>query len=146
MTDWADGIETRNYGIRSEIDAGMLSELVYTVIPLAMIACALLFFSWVRSQIVNTGYESQHLSAVEESLKRIQKRLVVEEATLTSPEKIYHIARNELGMTPVRPSQFFLPQQQELEQGPSNALAMADSEIPALKISSTKIPGAIPAN
>ena len=99
MTDWADGIETRNYGIKSEIDASMLSELTRTIIPLAMIACALLFYSWVRSQIVSTGYESQSLSAAEESLMRIQKGLMLEEAVLTSPERIDFKARNELGMT-----------------------------------------------
>src|SRR3990172_11060883 len=123
MTDWADGIETRNYGIKSEIDASILSELGRTIIPLAMIACALLFYSWIRSEIVNTGYEGQSLSAAEESLKSIQTRLMVEEAMLTSPEKIDFIARTELGMTTVRPSQFILPQQQDSEPGPSNALA-----------------------
>jgi cell division protein FtsL len=143
MTDWADGIETRNYGIKSEIDASILSELMHTIIPLAMIACALLFYSWVRSQIVNAGYESQSLSAAEESQMRIQKRLMVEEATLTNPEHIDFIARNELGMTTVHPGQFILPQQQDLEPGLSDKLALADSEIPALRASGI---GFIPAN
>jgi cell division protein FtsL len=146
MTDWADGIETRNYGIRSEIDADMLSELMRTIIPLVMIACALLFYSWVRSQIVNTGYESQSLSAAEKSLKSTQQRLKAEEAWLTSPEQIDIIARSELGMTTVRPNQIILPQQQDMEPGLSNALAMADSEVSALKISATRTPGSIPAN
>jgi hypothetical protein len=146
MTDWADGIETRNYGIRSEIDASMLSELMRTIIPLAMVACALLFYSWIRSQIVNTGYEGQSLAAAEVSLKRTQQRLMIQEAMLISPEYIDFIARNELGMTPVRPNQFILPQQQDLEPGLSNALAMADPEVPVLRISATRIPGSIPAN
>jgi len=46
MTDWADGIETRNYGIKSELDGSMFSELRRTIIPLAMIAGALLFCLW----------------------------------------------------------------------------------------------------
>jgi cell division protein FtsL len=144
MTDWADGIETRNYGIKNEIDASMLSELMRTIIPLAMIACALLFYSWVRSQIVNTGYESQSLSAAEKSQTSVQKWLMLEEATLTNPERIDSIARNELGMTTARPGQFILPpQQQEFEPGLSNTLAMADSELPALR---TYAIGSIPAN
>ncbi len=146
MTDWADGIETRNYGIKSEIDAGMLSELMRTIIPLAMIACALLFYSWVRSQIVDTGYESQRLSAAEVTQSRLQKSLKLEEATLTSPEKIEAIARGELGMIVVRPSQFILPQQQDMEPGLANSMAMADSEAPAISISSTRTPGSVPAN
>ena len=146
MTDWADGIETRNYGIKSELDGSMLSELMRTIIPLAMIACALLFYSWVRSQIVNTGYESQRLSGVEVAQSRLQKSLMLEEATLTSPEKIDTIARGQLGMNVVRPSQFILPQQQDMEPGLVNSMAMADSEVPALSISSTRAPGSIPAN
>jgi hypothetical protein len=146
MTDWADGIETRNYGIKSEMDAGMFSELARTIIPLAMVAGALLFYSWVRSQIINTGYESQSLSAAEGSLMRTQKWLMLEAETLTSPEKIDFIARNELGMTVLRPSQFILPQPQDLEQGLSDTMAMADSEAPALRISAAGVPGSIPAN
>jgi cell division protein FtsL len=143
MTDWADGIETRNYGIRNEIDASMLSELMRTIIPLAMIACALLFYSWVRSQIINTGYESQGLSAAEKSQMSVQKWLMLEEATLTNPERIDSIARNELGMTTASPGQFILPQQQEMEPSLSNKLAMADSEIPVLRAAAN---GSIPAN
>jgi len=37
MTDWADGIEARNYGIKNEIDVHMLSELMRTIVALAMI-------------------------------------------------------------------------------------------------------------
>jgi cell division protein FtsL len=127
MTDWAEGIETRNYGIKNELDAGMLSELMRVIVALVLVAGALLFYSWVRSQIVNTGYESQQLFAEEESLLRAQKSLILEEETLRSPERIYNIARNELNMTPLHPNQF-LPQIQDVERGASNVIAMADSE------------------
>jgi cell division protein FtsL len=143
MTDWADGTETRNYGIRAEVDAGILSELTRTIIPLAMIACALLFYSWVRSQIVNTGYESQSLSAAEDNQLRIQRELTLEEAWLTNPERIDIKARTELGMIPVRPGQLILPQQQDLERNLSDKLAMADSDVPVLRASAV---GFIPAN
>jgi len=133
MTDWADGIETRNYGIKSEVDAGMLSELVRMIIALAMVAGALLFYSWVRSQIVNTGYEGQSLFTVEESLVRAQKRLILEEETLRNPERIDTIARNDLRMTPLRPNQLILPQIQDMERSASTAMAMADSEAMGLK-------------
>jgi cell division protein FtsL len=144
MTDWADGIETRNYGIKSEIDGSMLSELVRTIIPLAMIAGALLFYSWVRSQIVNTGYESQNLFAAEESLLRTQKRLILEEETLRNPERIDLIARNELGMTPLRPNQFILPQLQDSSRGLSNAFAMADSGSAVVKLVASRPSGFVP--
>jgi cell division protein FtsL len=128
MTDWAEGIETRNYGIQRELDAGMLSELMRVIIALVMVAGALLFYSWVRSQIINTGYESQQLFAEEESLLRTQKSLILEEETLRNPERIDAIARNELKMTPLHPSQLILPQLQDVERGASNEVAMANSE------------------
>jgi cell division protein FtsL len=126
MTDWADGIETRNYGVKCEIDASVLSELMRTIIALAMVAGVLLFYAWVRSQIVNTGYENQSLFAEEESLLRQQKRLILEEETLRNPERIDAIARNSLGMTLLRPNQLVIPQIQDVERNVPNAMAMAE--------------------
>jgi cell division protein FtsL len=143
MTDWADGIETRNYGIKSEIDAGMMSELLRNIIPLAMIAGALLFYSWVRSQIVNTGYESQNLFVAEESLLRNQKGLILEEEMLRDPGRIDSIARNELGMTPLRPNQFIVPTP-DTERDLYNTMAMAESQATGLKAAGAS--GIIPAN
>jgi cell division protein FtsL len=146
MTDWADGIETRNYGIKSELDGSMFSELRRTIIPLAMIAGALLFCLWVRSEIVNTGYESQSLFRKEAELVRRQKSLMLEKQTLVNPERIDFIARNDLGMTPLRPSQFILPQIQDVERSLSNTMAMADSEAAGLKLAETGSSGYVPAN
>jgi cell division protein FtsL len=128
MTDWAEGIETRNYGIKNELDAGMLSELMRVIIVLVIVAGALLFCSWVRSRIVNTGYESQRLFAEEESLLRTQKSLILEEETLRNPERIDAIARSELKMTRLRPSQLIPQQIHDLERSVPNAMAMADLE------------------
>jgi cell division protein FtsL len=133
MTDWAEGIETRNYGIKNEIDVGMLSELMRVIVAFVIVAGALLFYSWVRSQIVNTGYESQQLFTEEASLLRTQKSLILEEETLRNPERIDALARNELKMTPLRPNQLILPQIQDAERGASNAIAMVDSEAAAAR-------------
>ncbi len=126
MTDWAEGIESRNYGIKSEIDASMLSELMRTIIALAMVAGVLLYYSWVRSQIVTTGYESQSLFAEEESLQRMQRKLILEEEILRNPERIDFIARNRLGMSLLRPNQLIIPQVQDVDRNAPNAMAMAD--------------------
>lgn len=128
MTDWADGIESRNYGIRNEIDVHMLSELVGIIVALAMVAGSLLFYSWTRHQIVNTGYESQNLFAVEESLLRTQGRLILEEAVLSDPGRIDLIARTELGMAPLHPRQLIFSQIPDAEHRRSDAMAMADSK------------------
>jgi cell division protein FtsL len=138
MTDWANGIETRNYGIKCVIDARILSDLVRTIVCLAMVAGALLFYLWVQSQITNIGYESQKLLVVEDSLRRTQKSLNLEEETLLRPENIDMIARNQLGMIPLSPTQLILPQIQELSGSIPDKLAMAVSEPTGLKKSAAK--------
>jgi len=111
----------------------MLSDLMRIIIALAMVAGALLFYSWIRNQIVNTGYESQNLFAVEESLLRTQERLILEEEILRNPERIDIIARNDLGMAPLHPSQLILPQILDMEHSIPNEMAMADSKAANLK-------------
>ena len=133
MTDWADGIETRNYGIRNELDVHMLSELMRIIVALAVVAGALLFYSWIRSQIVNTGYESQNLFAEEESLLRTHQRLLLDREVLKNPERIDDIARNELGMAPLHPYQVLLPKIQDVERGASDQMAMTYAKAASLK-------------
>lgn len=133
MTDWADGIETRNYGIKNELDVHMLSELMRIVAALAVVAGALLFYSWIRSQIVNTGYESQRLFAEEESLLRTNQGLVLEKETLKNPERIDTIARNDLGMMPLHPYQIILPKGRDAGSSSSDQIAMTDVEPASLK-------------
>jgi cell division protein FtsL len=138
MTDWAEGIETRNYGIKCVIDARVVSDLVRTIICLGMVAGALLFYSWVRNQIIYTGYESQKLYDAEKSLLRIQNNLIVEEKTLSNPERIDLIARNHLEMVPLNPNQFILPQVQNSGSSASDKLALINSESIGLKKSAAK--------
>ncbi len=123
--DWAGGIEDRNYGIRRITDSQKLSELLWIISSLAMVAGALLFYAWIRSQIVSMGYAQQQLQAQEESLLREQRKLILEEQTLKNPERIDAIARVELGMTPLRASQLLTPQLQNVESIGPNTLALA---------------------
>ncbi len=133
MTDWADGIEIRNYGIRNEINVPMLSDLMRIILSLALIAGALLFYSWIRNQIVYTGYDSQSLFAAEESLLRVQEKLTLEEETLRNPERIDILARNDLGMAPLHPGQLIPPQFDDAAHGASGEMAMMDSRAGSLK-------------
>jgi cell division protein FtsL len=141
MTDWTDGTAERNYGIKCKIDTAMLTELMRTLLAFSTVAGTLLFYSWVRSQIVNIGYQRQNLSAVEESLLRIQKSLILEEETLRNPERIDMIARNELGMSPLRPGQLVQQRVEDRGRGASDTIALADSGAvylkPAVPASST---------
>ncbi len=133
MTDWADGIETRNYGIKNEFDVRMLSDLMRIIIALGLVAGALLFYAWVRSQMVNIGYESQSLFAEEESLRRTQKRLLLAEEVLKNPERIDVIARNDLGMTPLHPVQLIAVRTQVAAPGASDQMALTDLKASGLK-------------
>ena len=109
---------------------------------LALVAGALLFYSWVRNQIVHTGYENQSLFAAEESLLRVQERLALEEETLCHPERIDIIARNDLGMAPLHPSQLILPQIGDAVFRGSGEMAMMDSRTGVLKrVVAIKRPG-----
>lgn len=125
MTDWAEATADRNYGIRCNTDRRCVSELLKIILSLVAVAAALLFCSWIRSQIVSIGYESQKLMALEESLLRDQKSLLLEEETLKNPERIDSIARNQLGLTPLHPNQIIPAEFQDLGIGSAGTLAMA---------------------
>jgi len=127
MVDWAGGIQSRNYGIRRESDVRNLAGVLKIILSVAMIAGVLLFYSWVRSRIVDLGYEEQRLQSQEESLLREEKRLILVEQTLKSPERIDAIARNELGMAPLRASQLLTAQYPDVEWAGTTELAMAGS-------------------
>jgi len=133
MTDWADGIEIHNNGIKCVIDTRTLSELLRTIIAFAMIIGALLFYSWVHTQIVTTGYESHTLSEREASLREDEKNLILEHETLTKPQRIHGIATYDLGMVKLQPSQIILPPLPTGDRGISNSLALAGSEAEGLK-------------
>jgi cell division protein FtsL len=128
MTDWADSIELRNNGIKCVIDARILSDLLRNIISLVMIAGALLFYSWTRGQIVETGYQTQNLLKIEESLLDMQEQLIAEEGTWSDPRRIDLIATRDLGMILLHPNQLILPPMESDIQNIPDSLALADSE------------------
>jgi cell division protein FtsL len=133
MTDWAEGIEIRNYGIKGGIDISMLSEFFKAALALALIAGSLLFYSWIQNQIVSMGYQSQNLFMQEELLRRLQKRLILEEETLRNPGRINFIARRDLGMRPLRPEQLLPTPRRAGGIRSSEAIAMAEPGSGVLK-------------
>lgn len=133
MTDWADGIEIHNNGIKCVIDTRTLSELLRTIIAFGMIIGALLFYLWVRTQIVDTGYEIQKFSEREASLLEDEKNLILTYATLTSPQHIHEIATRDLGMAKLQPNQIIPPSITTKDRGISDSLALVGSEEEELK-------------
>lgn len=133
MTDWADSMEIRNNGIKCIIDSRLLAELMRTLVSVGLIAGAFFFHSWVRSRIVDAGYETLELYAVEQKLLDIRQNLIAEEETLTNPARIDKIATRDLGMTKLQPGQLILPPVQTRQGGIADSLAMAGSATPGLK-------------
>ncbi len=105
MVDLAAGTEIRNYGLKRTPDPKILQESLLLILPLAVIACALAFSIWIRSQIIDAGYQKQDLKIQEEELSRSLQQLVVEEQVLKDPKWLDAVASKSLGMVIVRPDQ-----------------------------------------
>jgi cell division protein FtsL len=127
MTDWSSGIEIRNYGIKRVTDSRNLAGLLCMTLVLTVLAGVLVMYAWQRSQIIELGYQSQHLMELEATLLRVEKALVLETETLKDPARIDTIARDLLGMTPLRPHQLIPAVSPEIEWRASSELVLAEA-------------------
>ena len=109
MLDLAPGVDGRNYGIRNCAESRALRETTNILFPVVLIASILSFHVWVRSQSIEIGYETEQLKEQAAKLVRTQQQIVLEEQTALNPELLESIARNELGMTVLRPNQVIPP-------------------------------------
>jgi cell division protein FtsL len=124
MVDLAGGIEARNYCIRRRADRRSLVDLLLTTLSFLMIGAALLFCLWVRSHIIQMGYEIQYIQEQQAALERTRSALVLQEQTLKYPERLEQIAREELGMSPVHLSQMLPPGISDSAEAGATAVAM----------------------
>ena len=129
MTDWADGIEGRNWGIKRRTDSRHLWDLLLSILPVLVLAGVPFFHSWVRSRIVDMGYQIQRLKVEEEILLRKEKAYILEEATLKNPQRIDEIARTELGMMPIQPNQLITSQVPDMRRDGPTIIAMAAATV-----------------
>ena len=120
--DWV-GIENRNYHVKGQGGLSM-QELLWALVPFVLITGLLIFHLWVRSQIIDTGYEIHKLTKYEENLTREMERLVVKVESLQSPDRIDRIARGRLGMEPLRPDQVLVPHAPDI-MADRSAMALA---------------------
>jgi cell division protein FtsL len=125
MTDWMHENEKRNYGIKKKTGINVRG-LFWALLVLIPITGALIFHLWVRSQITNTGYRIQELVEKEEALTREREKLIVKEGKLYNPERIDRVAREQLGMAPLRPDQVLPPRIPDVVPVDRSALAMMD--------------------
>ena len=139
MLDFADGIESKNYGLKKTSDLSTLWDSLKILLPLAVIACALSFHIWVRSKSIQVGYQNQQLISQEAGMLNDQKQLILEEQTIKDPKSLEILALGELNM-------IIPPADRIIMSAPSQEQNMEDSEDLALgnlaNPSETKVPSA----
>jgi cell division protein FtsL len=93
------------YRFFKRADGKPASVRIY-VFALVAIACALCALGIVRvarqHEVLRLGYQLSRESESVRELREVRRRLELEHATLTSPDRIRHLA-TLLGMTPVPP-------------------------------------------
>jgi cell division protein FtsL len=124
MVDLAVGIKARNYGLRKTTEPRALWEALKFILPLMVIAGALSFHIWIQSQSIHIGYQSQELIAQEQNSLRVRQQLILEEETVKNLASLEKIARNELGMVPLKASQIIAAPLDNLDTVGSETLAM----------------------
>ena len=125
MLDFAAGIEAKNYGLRKTSDLLTLLDSLKILFPLFVIAGALSFHVWVRSQTIQIGYERHQLINQENDLRNIREHLILEEQTTKNLKKLEIRAMVDLKMilTPADRIIMTVPPQQ-LETEGSETLAL----------------------
>ena len=125
MVDWAGRIDLRNYSIKRQTDRRHLRDMLACTAPALLLACSFGFYAWIRCTIVDLGYQEQYLSSQETLLLQDQAHLILEEQTLKRPERIETIARQDLGMVPMRPNQLMPVSSYEVDSGGPATYALA---------------------
>ncbi len=72
-----------------------LARLLFGLLPLA---AALLSYTWVHTEILQAGYSVRSLEDRLEVLDRSERRLRLEIAFLSSPQRVEAAAASDLGM------------------------------------------------
>ncbi len=124
MMDFVDGLESKNYGLRKTTDPRSLFEFLSLVLPLIAIAGAFSFHVWVRGQSVQVGYRSQQLSEQADRLEHIQRQLILEEQILKDPANLEALARENLGLSLLKPNQIIPPPASKVQENLNSSLGL----------------------
>jgi cell division protein FtsL len=94
------------YRIFKRTDGVPAASVKSVVIAMVLLACVLVALGVVRvtrqHEVLRLGYQLDREAEQVRKLKEMKRRLEVERATLTAPERIRKLA-NQLGMTTVAP-------------------------------------------
>ena len=92
--------QSRKAGKRVKIGKAGTWALVFSVFFVQ-----LLFYTWCRVQCVQVGIAIGQQNRKQQELTTYQNSLKIEMARLKAPERISHIARNQLGLNIAEPQQ-----------------------------------------
>jgi cell division protein FtsL len=94
-----------NSSLRREVDPVRRREC-YSLLGLGVVAFLFcLVFAWQHFQCVQYGYQIEQLKAQQQTLEQWNHQLRLEQASLTDPQRIDRLARQELGLVAPSPQQ-----------------------------------------
>ena len=77
-----------------------MHELARVAIAILVVGLALLGYTWVHLELLGSGYRVDALETRLHDLERRERHLRLEEAYLSSPQRVEARATKELGMKP----------------------------------------------
>jgi cell division protein FtsL len=92
-------------GVRAQPKPGERRLGLAIVLGGVVFVAVALLLVWVRLQSVHMGYQLSAARHLAHRLEQEQRELALELATLTSPRRLEHLARERLGMGPPAPGQ-----------------------------------------
>lgn len=97
-TEYALRRPVANAYLVRERDRRRMRELGLVLLVVLPLAAALLAYTWIRLEILRTGYRIDTMERQLESLLQVERRLRLDAAELSRPQLIEERARRELGM------------------------------------------------
>ncbi|OLD65270.1 MAG: hypothetical protein AUI47_02465 [Acidobacteria bacterium 13_1_40CM_2_68_5] len=105
MSHRAEGLRLQiNARLVKEKDRARARELRRLLIYGAAIVVPLLVYVWQRVEFLQVSYRVEALKKERQELQEKNKQLTVERSFLTSPDRIEHLARTQLGLIDPPPS------------------------------------------
>ena len=110
------------------VDPGSRRECFGLIAFLGAVFCLALFYVGPDLAMLRTGYRIEDLKRQHEAMVESNRRLQVSEAALRNPQRIYSIARRNLGLNDPGPEQVVWPEGNSAEPGGSELLAHNTSQ------------------
>jgi len=81
-----------------EVDRKRHREMLMAALTALALALAVLAYAWQHFEMIRIGYRVEELRIERERLLRTRRHLVLEKASLVSPDRVESIAIGELGL------------------------------------------------